>query len=138
MLDHAKSLLEREGLIDRVVFDRGDAENLPHPSDSFDGIFMCFILGLFDTPDIPRVLTECKQVLRPRGRIVVASVSQETEQGLVVRAFEWTHRHFPNLLDCRPIYVRRALMAAGFAIKDSRIESMWVPVEIVRASKPSQ
>jgi demethylmenaquinone methyltransferase/2-methoxy-6-polyprenyl-1,4-benzoquinol methylase len=55
----------------------------------------------------------------------------------VVRAFEWTHRHFPNLLDCRPIYACRALAAAGFVIEDTRVESMWIPVEIVRAGKPS-
>jgi hypothetical protein len=34
-------------------------------------------------------------------------------------------------MDCRPIYVRRALEAADFRIADSRIEHMWVPVEIV-------
>jgi hypothetical protein len=45
---------------------------------------------------------------------------------------EWTHRRFPNLMDCRPIYVRRALQAAGLAVENSRTKSMWVPVEIVR------
>ena len=53
------------------------------------------------------------------------------------RVFEWTHRHFPNLMDCRPIYARRALQATGFVIEDSLTESMWVPVEIVRGRKPS-
>ena len=42
---------------------------------------------------------------------------------------------FPNLMDCRPIYVRRALEAAGFTIKEADVESMWVPVEIVLAEK---
>jgi ubiquinone/menaquinone biosynthesis C-methylase UbiE len=136
MLAQAKELLERENLAPRVTLDCGDAEDLPYPSDSFDGIFMCFTLELFDTPDMPRVLAQCKRVLRSGGRIVVAAVSKEAEQGLVIRAFEWTHRHFPNLLDCRPIYTRRILEAADFVVEDSRIESMWVPVEIVRARKP--
>jgi hypothetical protein len=39
-------------------------------------------------------------------------------------------------MDCRPIYARRALEAAGFAIKESQTESMWVPVEIVRGGIP--
>jgi hypothetical protein len=39
-------------------------------------------------------------------------------------------------MDCRPIYARRALEATGFVIKDSLTQSMWVPVEIVRALKP--
>jgi demethylmenaquinone methyltransferase/2-methoxy-6-polyprenyl-1,4-benzoquinol methylase len=137
MVAQAKELLERENLTDRVTLDCGDAEDLPYPSDSLDGIFMCFTLELFDTPDIPRVLAQCRRVLRPGGRIVVAAVSKEGEQGFVIRTFEWTHRHFPNLLDCRPIHARQALEAQGFLIEQSRVESMWVPVEIVRGSKPS-
>jgi demethylmenaquinone methyltransferase/2-methoxy-6-polyprenyl-1,4-benzoquinol methylase len=135
MLAQARELLEREHLTDRVTLACGDAEELPHPDDSLDGILMCFALELFDTPDIPRVLAQCRRVLRPGGRIVVAAVSKEGEQGLVVRAFEWTHRHFPNLLDCRPIHARQALEAQGFSIEQARIESMWVPVEIVRGRK---
>jgi ubiquinone/menaquinone biosynthesis C-methylase UbiE len=42
---------------------------------------------------------------------------------------------FPNLLDCRPIFVRRALEDAGFAIQQAAITSMWVPVEIVIAER---
>lgn len=137
MLAQARGLLERECLTDSVILDCGDAEDLPYPSDSFDGIFMCFTLELFDTPVIPRVLAQCKRVLRPGGRIVVAAVSKEAKPGIVLQAFEWTHRHFPNLLDCRPIYARRTLKAEGYVVEDSRVESMWVPVEIVRARKPS-
>jgi demethylmenaquinone methyltransferase/2-methoxy-6-polyprenyl-1,4-benzoquinol methylase len=135
MLDHARGVLSNKGLIDRVSLDCGDAESLPYGDDSLDGIFMCFTLELFDTPDIPKVLAECMRVLRPGGRIVVVAVSKEGKEGFVILAFEWTHRHFPNLMDCRPIYVRRALDAAGFAIENSRTESMWVPVEIVLGRK---
>jgi hypothetical protein len=39
-------------------------------------------------------------------------------------------------MDCRPIYVRRAMEAADFTIKDAEVESMWVPVEIVVGIKP--
>jgi ubiquinone/menaquinone biosynthesis C-methylase UbiE len=138
MLAQARELLERESLTNRVTLDCGDAEALSYPSDSLDGILMSFTLELFDTPEIPRVLAQCKRALRPGGRIVVAAVSKEAKQGLVVRTFEWTHRHFPNLMDCRPIYARRALEAEGFTIEDARVESMWVPVEIVRARKPSR
>jgi ubiquinone/menaquinone biosynthesis C-methylase UbiE len=137
MVGHAQEMVDREGVGDCVSLVCGDAESLPYDDGSLDGIFMCFTLELFDTPDIPRVLAECRRVLRPGGRIVVVAVSKEGKQGLVIRAFEWTHRHFPNLMDCRPIYARRALEAAGFAIEDRLLESMWVPVEIVRGIKPA-
>jgi demethylmenaquinone methyltransferase/2-methoxy-6-polyprenyl-1,4-benzoquinol methylase len=68
--------------------------------------------------------------------MVVVAMSKAGKQGVLVKAYEWTHRHFPNLMDCPPIYVRRALEAAGFEIKEADIESMWVPVEVVLASKP--
>ena len=135
MLAEAKAVVEQEQVADRVSLVCGDAENLPDDQGSMDGIFMCFTLELFDTPDIPMVLAECKRVLRPGGRLVVVAVSKEGPQGLVIRAFEWTHRHFPNLMDCRPIYARRALEAAGFIIEDHSVQTMWVPVEIVRGSK---
>jgi ubiquinone/menaquinone biosynthesis C-methylase UbiE len=135
MLAEAIAIMEREGVADRVSLVCGDAEHLPYDQDSMDGIFMCFTLELFDTPDLPLVLAECKRVLRPGGRIVVVSVSKEGPQGLVVRVFEWTHRHFPNLMDCRPIYARRALEAVGFLIEECSVQTMWVPVEIVRAGK---
>lgn len=135
MLAQAQELLENQGLLDRVTLDSGDAEELPYPDDSLDGVFLSFTLELFDTPEIPEVLAQCRRVLRPGGRIVVAALSKESQRGLAVRAYEWTHRHFPNLLDCRPIYVRAALEEAGFLIAEARVESMWVPVEIVLAAK---
>lgn len=127
----AKDLAAEKGLDDRIELMCGDAEDLPYEAGSLDAVFMSFTLELFDTPEIPRVLAECCRVLKPGGRIVVVAVSKKGKDGLVLKAFEWTHRHFPNLVDCRPIYVGRALEAAGFRIADSRVERMWVPVEIV-------
>lgn len=136
MVAAAQKLIDREGLADRVALTCGDAENLPYEDDSIDAIFMSFTLELFDTPEIPRVLASCRRVLRSGGRLVSVSVSKEGKPGVVLRAFEWTHRHFPNLMDCRPIYVRRALDAAGFEVVETQTERMWVPVEIVLAVKP--
>ena len=96
---------------------------------------MCFTLELFDTPEIPKVLSECRRVLRPGGRIVVVGMSKEGRKDPLVSMFEWAHRHFPNFLDCRPIYVRRALGAAGFGFGRSVTKHMWVPVEIALGIK---
>ena len=127
--------LREENLAGRAELACGDAETLPYESGSMAGIFMSFVLELFDTPAIPQVLAECNRVLRPGGRIVIAGISKEGSQGLLIHAFEWTHRHFSNLLDCRPIYVGRAVKAARFLVQDSHLVFMWVPVEIVKAMK---
>lgn len=135
MVAESKKLLEGMALSDRVELHRGDAEHLPIGDESLDAIFSSFTLELFDTPALPKVLSEWHRVLKPGGRLVIVSVSKEAKPGVVLKAFEWTHRHFPNLVDCRPIYVRRALATAGFGIAGSSIEHMWVPVEIVLGIK---
>jgi demethylmenaquinone methyltransferase/2-methoxy-6-polyprenyl-1,4-benzoquinol methylase len=135
MLAQSRSLLEAEHLAERVELHCGDAQHLPYATETIDGIFTSFTLELFDTPELPTVLAEWRRVLKPGGRLVVVAISKEGEQGLIIRAFEWTHRHFPNLMDCRPIFVRRALETLGFRVGQSRIEHMWVPVEIVLGIK---
>ena len=110
----------------------GTALALPLPDASTDAVFSSFTLELFDTPDIPRALAEWRRVLRPDGRLVVVSLSKKPND-FAVKAYEWTHRHFPNFADCRPIYVERSLRQAGFEIERRLLEHMWVPVEVVRA-----
>ncbi len=136
MLAIARALLEKESLMDRVDLACGDAEQMPYADQSLDVIFTSFTLELFDTPEIPKVLAECKRVLKPGGRLVVVAMSKQGKQGVIMKAYEWTHKHFPNLMDCRPIYVRQAVEAAGLDVQEVDIESMWVPVEIVLAIKP--
>jgi ubiquinone/menaquinone biosynthesis C-methylase UbiE len=134
MLKIAQENLEKEELADHVDLICGDAADLPYPTGMMDAIFISFTLELFDTPEIPKVLAECKRVLRPCGRIVVVGMSKELEGGMIMHVFEWTHKHFPNFLDCRPIFVRQTLESAGFRIKDVVRKTMWVPVEIVLAA----
>ena len=108
MLKHTQLLAEHEHVADRLQLHCGDATQLPFADDSMDGVFMSFTLELFDTPEIPKVLAECKRVLKPGGRIVVAGMSKEDAHGAIFEMYEWSHRHFPNFVDCRPIFVRRA------------------------------
>jgi demethylmenaquinone methyltransferase/2-methoxy-6-polyprenyl-1,4-benzoquinol methylase len=127
----AKANLTKAGLLDRARIGCGDATSLPYAAGSMDGLFMSFTLELFDNPEIPQVLRECKRVLRLGGRIVVVGMSKDAEHDPLVGAFEWTHEHFPNFLDCRPIYVREALEKAGFKTRKALKKHMWIPVEIV-------
>lgn len=135
MVRLTRELLRTHDLFASVGLTCADAERLPLASACVDAIFMSFVLELFDTPAIPVVLRECRRALRANGRIVVVAVSKQERAGLVLRAFEWTHRHFPNLVDCRPIYARAALETAGFRIERTVQRNMWVPVEIVLARR---
>jgi demethylmenaquinone methyltransferase/2-methoxy-6-polyprenyl-1,4-benzoquinol methylase len=136
MVELASARVRENGLNDSVEITCGDVEQLPFSADALDAVFMSFTLELFDTPDIPRVLAECRRVLKPGGRIVVVAVSHEGKQSLALRVYDWTHQHFPNLLDCRPIYAKRALEKAGFNVLEVKHEQMWVPVEVVLGVKP--
>jgi len=131
MEEISRRRLEEQGLEDRVQLYCGDALHLPFEDRSVDGIFMSFTLELFDTPEIPVVLKECQRVLRDGGRVAVVGMSRINPEGVVMSVFEWTHRHFPNYLDCRPILVRQALEDAGFHILESMTTKMWVNVELV-------
>jgi len=135
MLQRARMSLAKFNLLGRARLRCADATQLPYEANSMDAVFMSFTLELFDTPEILTVLRECKRVLRPDGRIVVIGMSKDAKHDPLVGAFEWTHEHFPNFLDCRPIYVRVALEKAGFKIASALMKHMWIPVEIVRGAK---
>jgi ubiquinone/menaquinone biosynthesis C-methylase UbiE len=131
MLERARGLIERSDLAGRITLSCGDAADLPYFDGTMDGVLMTFTLELFDTPEIPVVLSECRRVLRPGGRIVVASLTKDANAGVVLRLLEWTHAHLPRILDCRPIHVRQALADAGFATVSAEVVRAWVPVGVV-------
>jgi ubiquinone/menaquinone biosynthesis C-methylase UbiE len=136
MIRMSKKNLDEAGLLERARLRCGDATQLPYAAETMDGVFMSFTLELFDTPEIPKVLNECNRALRTGGRIVVVGMSKVGEHEPLIRAFEWAHRHFPNFIDCRPIYVRQALENAGFKIQTALMKHMWIPVEIILGVKP--
>lgn len=133
MIRIARSRVQKAARSGRVTLYLGDALNLPFERGSFDGVFMSFTLELFDTPDIPLVLQECRRVLRNGGRLGVVSLSRK-EANPAVRLYEWAHARFPRCLDCRPIFVQTALQDAGLQILHAEMASVWsLPVEIVTA-----
>lgn len=117
----------------------GDGAKLPFKANFFDAIFMTFTLELFDTPEISTVLCECKRVLRKGGRILVVAMSKKEKDGresVIMGLYEWVHKNFQNYVDCRPIFVNKALEDADFQIINVTVMSMWgLPVEIVMAER---
>jgi ubiquinone/menaquinone biosynthesis C-methylase UbiE len=131
----AAQRLQNEGIDATVGICVGDAMYPCFASASFDAIFMSFTLELFDTPDLPRILSGCRALLRAGGRIGVVSLAQpEGRAGLAVRLYEWLHDLAPRWLDCRPISVSEILAQGGFDVATVRRGAMWgLPVVAVVA-----
>lgn len=136
MLEVTRRRLDKARLMDRVKLYCGDAASLPYGDNTFDAAFMSFTLELFDTPEIPRLLEEVKRVLKPKGRIGVASMSKENGESLLLRLYEWAYRKWPKYVDCRPIYLEQSLRDAGYEIrKKEKVKLFGLPGEIVVAVK---
>jgi demethylmenaquinone methyltransferase/2-methoxy-6-polyprenyl-1,4-benzoquinol methylase len=135
MLTIARKRMEQADLSSRVELSQGDGSKLPLVSCLVDAVFMSFTLELFDTPEIPVVLQECRRVIRNGGRICVVALSKE-KRSWSVELYEWFHRNMPEIVDCRPIFVRQSLEKAGFQVIDGIVTFMWsLPVEVVLAKR---
>jgi demethylmenaquinone methyltransferase/2-methoxy-6-polyprenyl-1,4-benzoquinol methylase len=136
MLEVTKRRLGKAQLIDRVGLCCGDAAKLPYGNNAFDAVFMTFTLELFDTPEISRVLEDVERVLRPTGRLGIASMSRETGKSAPLRLYEWAHMKWPRYVDCRPIYLEQSLINAGYRIRSKEMARMvGLPIEIIVATK---
>lgn len=136
MMEISKERLEKADLEDRVKLFCGDAASLPFDDSTFNAVFMSFTLELFDTPEIPKVLEQIKRVLKPEGRLAVVSISKENGESIFLRLYEWTHNKWPKYIDCRPIYVEKSLIDAGYHIKSKeKVKIFRLPAEIIVAVK---
>jgi len=136
MLEVAQSKLDKAGLANRTNLILGDASKLPFDANFFNALFMSFTLELFDTPDIPVLLQECKRVLKTGGRLGVVAISDIDDDNFMMKLYKWAHLKFPSYVDCRPIFTQEELQKSGFNIKSTERHTMWdLPVDIVIAVK---
>lgn len=139
MLNFAQKKIDKEGLTDTVKLCVGDARKLPYDDSTFDAAFMSFTLELFPEEDTPGTLAEVRRVLKPGGRFGVVSMSVPSEgerSSMLEHIYVWMHRHFPHIVDCRPIDVAGTLKSGGFEIVSAEELKIWsMPVGVVIARK---
>jgi ubiquinone/menaquinone biosynthesis C-methylase UbiE len=86
-----------------------DARFMPFRDDSFDVVFCCYLLELLGAEDICKALGEMRRVLRPRGRLALVCIGQNTRvfnrmykiAGGIAPAF-WgrqVEHHVPSLIE---------------------------------------
>lgn len=113
----------------------GDARALPFPDAAFDAVYTSFTLELFPEADIPVVLAGARRVLKPGGRIGVvsmATVRSGHHTSALEHVYVWMHRHFPHIVDCRPIDTEGVVAAAGFRVAAVQDLTIWtMPVRVV-------
>jgi ubiquinone/menaquinone biosynthesis C-methylase UbiE len=71
MLDHTMRRAHETGVANMVPT-RGDATNLPHEDNRFDGAYLVTVLG--EIPDHRAALRELARVVKPNGRVVVGEL----------------------------------------------------------------
>ena len=136
MLEVARRRLKKAGLINQATLCLGEGTKLPYRNSIFDAVFLSFTLELFDTPEIPKVLSETKRVLKPNGRFGVISLSKSYREPITLRLYEWAHKKWPKYIDCRPIYVEASLKEAGYDTQwRQEAKLLGIPLEIIIATK---
>jgi len=95
MLEVGARKLNRLGLGGRVELVEGDAQSLPYPGQSFDGLCMAF--GIRNVPDRAAALREMARVVRLGGRISLLELSEPGEGWLAAPARWYVHRVVPFL-----------------------------------------
>ena len=95
LLEQARERAAAEGL--QILFEEGDAEQLPYPDSTFDAVVTMF--GAMFAPQPERVVAECGRVLKPGGLLAMANW---TPGGLAGRMFQVTARHAGTPLGIAP------------------------------------
>jgi demethylmenaquinone methyltransferase/2-methoxy-6-polyprenyl-1,4-benzoquinol methylase len=78
MLEYGRRKVVQAGLLDRIKLDQGNAMELPYADNSFDYATIGF--GLRNVPDLVKVLSEMKRVVKPGGSVVCLELSKPVWQ----------------------------------------------------------
>lgn len=112
-----------------------DARFMPFRDESFDIVFCCYLLELLGAEDIFKALTEIRRVLRPRGRMALVCIGQNTRvfnrvykvAGGIAPAF-WGRQvahHVPSLIEASQFHL----------VGDQAVRQGFYPSRVLVAAK---
>lgn len=96
MLAVARRKIEKQGLEERIMLEKGDAENLSMvASESIDAITVAF--GVRNFENIERGLSELYRTLKPGGKLVVLEFSMPKNRLVRWVYSQYAHRLLPRI-----------------------------------------
>ncbi|MGH4024221.1 MAG: class I SAM-dependent methyltransferase [Pseudonocardiaceae bacterium] len=140
-LTRAERKARRAGLAVRL--DRGFAQDLPYPDDSFDRVFSSLMLHHLDSTSKDALLAEVRRVLRPDGLLVLADAVLDEHghghrTGVGRRQIGTRGRVRDNVGHA----VSQRIAAAGFTVEPTRPMALRiggkVGIELARPNRPGQ
>jgi SAM-dependent methyltransferase len=136
----------RAGLTMRL--DRGFAQELPYPDDSFDRVFSSLMLHHLDSASKDAMLAEVRRVLRPDGLLVLADAVLHGHgdghggHGRGHGHGRMRRRMQEQLHDNVGDAVAQRIAAAGFTVEPTRTMKLRVAgqigIEVARPQEPDQ
>jgi SAM-dependent methyltransferase len=127
MLRHAE-VLRRGELLNTVRYVRGDAHRLPFADGVFDAVHCAGSLQLM--PDPQRALSELVRVLKPGGRLVVATFIRSPRRFL--RRFQQVLTPVGGFRFFEPEVLHDWVAALGLELREEMIEGAAITFAAVR------
>ncbi len=116
---------------------RADTRRLPFREETFDRLWCTYVLDLMPDDDLPRVLGEFRRVLKPKGRMALASMTEGTTPAsrIVVGTWKLLYRAAPKATGgCRPLALADLVAQAGLrVVAHEIIVQCAFPSEVVAA-----
>jgi demethylmenaquinone methyltransferase/2-methoxy-6-polyprenyl-1,4-benzoquinol methylase len=141
-IDFTQKKLAKLGLSGNVNLQVAEATNLPFEDNKFDVLINCFMMDLIDTPDILKVLSEFKRVVKTHGKVIIATMAvAEGKQSLLSKIIRYCYLFFSKYIygkwGCRPILTKPFMEEAGFSNIQRKYFNSFAtfPKEIVWAEK---
>lgn len=140
MLDVARRRLSEDAGVAHPPLVLGDGRRLPFAGASFDCLLATYTFEVLPAAEIAPVLSECRRVLRPGGRLVAVNLTEGEGEDAAFTA-DWKRRFVADpeyFGGARPLLLAPALADAGFVTISRRYVGRDWPSEVLLAYRPPE